>query len=314
MNEKTSLAKLIKKEHIKILFSFYGIITFISFLIPLVMLGFGVYFTISKVNTYGVLWMVVGAVAFLFSLRRMKDIFPIIKYASKPETFPIYKALVDDGIDPSMFNAEIDEASPYENLSKNNPYLMTENLIIGYSQVSFFVLRKEDILWIYEYNGNGLVFYDKHKIYGFTFFDTVDGNDHAIEAIEYELPYIYYGIDFDYKTIMHDEFDLTLTRLMDERVKFLSDPDLYREEKAKEKKEREEAEAKRLEEEARLLEEEKNSTLSEIDSESQAIPQLDEPQEAENKEVVEETPKDESTISGSVLDKSVLEEFEKKDE
>lgn len=305
MKEKTSLAKLIKKEHVKIIFSFFGIITFISLLIPLVMLGFGIYFTVSKVNNYGVLWMVVGAVGFLFSLRRMKDIFPMIKYASNPESFPIYKALLDDGIDLSIYNEEIDEASPYEKLNKHNPYLVTENFIFGYSQVSFFILRKEDVMWIYEYNGNGLVLYDRHKIYGFTFFETVDGNDQAIEVIEKDLPYIYYGIDFDYKTIMHEEFDLTLSRLMEEREKFLADPDTYREEKAREKKEKEEAEARRIEEEARLLEEEKNNTLSEIEEAP-----VEETQEEVQEELKELDSLDEEKTE-SVLDKSVLDEFNK---
>ena len=70
---KNNLQKLIKKEHTKIIFSFYGIVTLLSLIIPLVMLGFGIYFLVSKVNNYGILWVVVGAVAFLFALRKMKD-------------------------------------------------------------------------------------------------------------------------------------------------------------------------------------------------------------------------------------------------
>lgn len=289
---KNNLQKLIKKEHTKIIFSFYGIVTLLSLIIPLVMLGFGIYFLVSKVNNYGILWVVVGAVAFLFALRKMKDFFPNFKYSMKPESFKAYKALVEDGIDPIIFDQELEDAKPYETLSKKVPFLMTEHLILGYNQVSFFFLRKEDVLWAYEYNGNGLVLYDKHKLYGFTFFDTVDGNDHALEELENELPYIYIGIDFDYKTIMHEEFDLTVTRLMEEREKFLADPDGYREAKAEEKREREEAEARRLEEEAKRLEEEKNEALKEIDPEGETSEEA--PQE--------EAPQEESVLSSSVLD------------
>ena len=249
------LEKIIKKAHTKIIFSFYGILSMISMLLPLAMLGIGIWFTVAKITNYGPIWIVVGALFVLFSIRKLKDFFPIFKYAMNPKKFPIYEALIKDGINLDDFNQELEEANVNQTLSKTNPLLETEHFIFGFSQVSFFALMKKDILWIYEYNGNGLVFYDKHKIYGFTFYPTVDGNDHAIEALEDEMPYLYYGIDFDYKTIMHDDFDNTIIYIDEERKRFLEDPEGYKERKAAEKKAREEEETRRLEEErARQME------------------------------------------------------------
>ena len=188
-------------------------------------------------------------------LRKLKDFFPNFKYFFNPTKFPIYQALLNDGVSFDEYNQEFEDAKVNETLSKTNPLLETENFIFGFSQVSFFVLKKSDILWVYEYNGNGLVFYDKHKIYGFTFYPTVDGNDHAIEALENEMPYLYYGIDFDYKTIMHTDFDNTVIYIEEERKRFLEDPEGYKERKEAEKKAREEEETRRLEEErARQME------------------------------------------------------------
>lgn len=249
------LEKIIKKAHSKIIFSFYGILSMFSMLLPLSMLGIGIWFTIAKITNYGPIWIVVGALFALFSIRKLKDFFPNFKYFFNPTKFPIYQVLLNDGVNFDEYYQEFKDAKVNETLSKTNPLLETENFIFGFSQVSFFVLKKSDILWVYEYNGNGLVFYDKHKIYGFTFYPTVDGNDHAIEALENEMPYLYYGIDFDYKTIMHTDFDNTVIYIEEERKRFLEDPEGYKERKEAEKKAREEEETRRLEEErARQME------------------------------------------------------------
>ncbi len=291
------LEKIIKKAHTKIIFSFYGILSMISMLLPLSMLGIGIWFTIAQITSYGPIWIVVGVLFALFSIRKLKDFFPNFKYASNPKKFPIYQALVNDGVNLDEFNQEFEDAKVNETLSKNNPLLESENFIFGYSQVSFFVLKKSDILWVYEYNGNGLVFYDKHKIYGFTFFPTVDGNDHAIEALEDEMPYLYYGIDFDYKTIMHTDFDNTVIYIEEERKRFLEDPEGYKERKEAEKKAREEEETRRLEEErARQME---------------AIMENHNEEEAEAL-TLEETHQEEST--NDALDSEPLEEEENKNE
>ena len=249
------LEKIIKKAHSKIIFSFYGILSMISMLLPLVMLGLGIWFTVKSITNYGPIWIIVGVLFALFSVRKLKDFFPTFKYYFNPKKFPIYEALLNDGVNLDEFNDEFEKADVNKNLSKTNPLIETENFIFGYSQVSFFVLKKTDILWVYEYNGNGLVFYDRHKIYGFTFYPTVDGNDHAIEALEEEMPYLYYGIDFDYKTIMHDDFDNTVIYIDEERKRFLENPEGYKEQKLAEKKAREEEETRKLEEErARQME------------------------------------------------------------
>ncbi|MCR5741742.1 MAG: hypothetical protein K6G38_04725 [Gammaproteobacteria bacterium] len=277
------IKKIIKKEHQKIIFSFYGILSMVSMVLPLVMLAFGIYFAISKVNNYGIIWIVVGAIFFLFSLRKLKDFFPIFKYWFKPESFPIYKQLLEDGINFDDYEDEISEANILESLNKNNPIVETENFIFGYSQVSFFMFKKEDLLWIYEYNGNGLVFFDKHKTYGFCTYTTFDGNDHEIEKLQEEMPYLYYGIDFDYKTIMHDDFDNTVIYLEQERLRFLEDPIGYKEQKEKERKEKEE-------EETRKFEEQKAKQMAMLEEEAKELPPEEEPIEdmGEVIEVVEE--------------------------
>ena len=254
------LEKIIKKEHQRIIFSFYGIVTMFAMLIPLAMLGFGIWFQISKVNQYGILWIVVGAVGFLFSLKKLRDFFPVFKYAAKPKSFKSYKAMIDDGLNPADFDDELEKADVLSHLNKKSPLYETENFIFGYSQVNFFFLKKEDIVWAYEYNGNGLVFLDRHGIYGFTFYQTVDGNDEAMKHLKEELPYIYFGTDFDYKTKMHDEFQATIEEVSAERDKFLANPDGYREAKEREEKER-------IEEESKRLEEEKNRQMAELDKE-----------------------------------------------
>lgn len=251
------LEKIIKKEHSKIIWSLYGILTMVSFILPLVMIGFGIWFVVSKINNYGWVWIVLGLAFVLFSFRKLKDFIPIIRYAINPKKFKTYKTLIEDGFNPIDFDQELEEADVISNLNKKNPLIITEHFIFGFSQVQFFFLRKEDVVWVYEYNGNGLVFYDRHKIYGFTFFQTVDGNDEAIAKLEDEMPYIYYGIDFDYKRIMHDEFEDTLEEIRREKEKFEADPINYKEEKIAQKKAREEEETKRLEEE-------KNRQLQEL--------------------------------------------------
>lgn len=251
------LEKIIRKEHQKIALSLYGILGIFTFILPLVMVGLGIFFQVSKVNDYGIIWIAVGAVAFLFALRKIKDFIVVYKYAISPKKFPAYEALIKDGIDPSIYDEELVDSHILESLSKKDPLLITEHFIFGYSQVAFFFLKKEDVLWAYEYNGNGLVFLDKHRIYGFTYYPTVDGNDIAIENLKHDMPYIYFGTDFDYKTVMHDQFDETVLKVNEDREEFLKNPDLYREKV-------EQAEKDRIEEETRKLEEEKNRQMAEM--------------------------------------------------
>ena len=79
------LEKIIKKEHSKIIWSLYGILTMVSFILPLVMIGFGIWFVVSKINNYGWVWIVLGAAFILFSFRKLKDFIPIIRYAINPK-------------------------------------------------------------------------------------------------------------------------------------------------------------------------------------------------------------------------------------
>ena len=285
------LEKIIKKEHSKIIWSLYGILTMVSFILPLVMIGFGIWFVVSKINNYGWVWIVLGAAFILFSFRKLKDFIPIIRYAINPKKFKTYKTFIEDGFNPIDFDQELEEADVISNLNKKNPLIVTEHFIFGFSQVQFFFLRKEDVVWVYEYNGNGLVFYDRHKIYGFTFFQTVDGNDEAIAKLEDEMPYIYYGIDFDYKRIMHDEFEETLEEIRREKEKFEADPENYRAEKIAQKKAREEEETKRLEEEKnRQLQELLKGHEEELEEEKQNVEDLEEV------ERIDETPSSEEEI------------------
>lgn len=284
------LEKIIKERHNKIIWSYYGILGMVTVILPLGLLGIGIYFQVSKVNEFGILWMVLGAVAFLFSLRRVKDFFPIYKYAINPKKFPAYQKLLEDGIDPSQFDEELKEANLKETLTKNNPLVLTEHFIFGFSQVSFFFLCKENVLWVYEYNGNGLVIYDSHKIYGFTYFQTVDGNTEAVNLLKHEMPYIYFGTDFDYKTVMHEQFDETVEFVKQEREKFLAHPDEYREEK-------ERAEKEKIEEETRRLEEERQKQMSLIG----------ENQENDASDVAEET------IENSIEEKEETSKDDKED-
>ena len=273
------LEKVIKKEYTKILFSFYGILSMFSMILPLVMLGFGIFFMVKQTWNYGIIWTVVGALFVLFSVRKLKDFMPTFKYIFNPKSFPQYKNLVEAKGDLSVYEKEIEEANLVKSLSKTNPLIITEHFVFGYSQVSFFFFKKEDLMWIYEYNGNGLVFYDKNKVYGFTFFNTVDGNDIAIEQLENEMPYLYYGIDFDYKTIMHDDFENTVILVQNERDRYLLDPEGYKAEKEALKKAKEEAETKALEEErARQME----SIMEGHDEAEEEAPQI------EAEEVVQE--------------------------
>lgn len=273
------LEKVIKKEYTKILFSFYGILSMFSMILPLAMLGFGIFFLVKQTWNYGIIWTAAGALFVLFSIRKLKDFMPTFKYIFSPKSFPQYKNLVEAEGDLSIYEKEIEEADLVKNLSKTNPLIVTEHFVFGYSQVSFFFFKKEDLMWIYEYNGNGLVFYDKNKVYGFTFFNTVDGNDIAIEQLENEMPYLYYGIDFDYKTIMHDDFENTVILVQNERDRYLLDPEGYKAEKEALKKEKEEAETKALEEErARQME----SIMEGHDETEEEAPQVEtEVQEAE---------------------------------
>lgn len=251
------LEKIIKKEHQRIIWSFYGVISMVSMLLPLAMLGIGIWFQVSKINSYGILWMVVGAVGFLFSLKKMKDFLPVFAYAIKPKKFKAYQALINDGLNPSDFDEELEKADVLGHLSKKEPLYITEHFVFGFSQVQFFFLQKNDIIWAYEYNGNGLVFLDSHGIYGFTFFQAVDGNDLAMKDLEHDMPYIYFGTDFDYHTIMHDNIKDTILNVQAEREKFLLNPEQYRSEKEAAKK-------AKIEEETKRLEDEKNRQMAEV--------------------------------------------------
>lgn len=247
---KTALEEVIREKHKKIIFSYYGILAIFTFLLPIALIVVGIVFMVTGgEGNNGIMWILIGLVAALFSFRRLKDFVPIYQYAICPKKYPTYVKLEEEGVDFSAFDDEIREANLKETLTKQNPIVITEHFIFGFSQVSFFFLMKEDIIWAYEYNGNGLVFYDRHKIYGFTFFPTVDGNTEEIEKLKYELPYVYYNTDFDYKTIMHTQFDETVEQLKYEREAFLANPDEYREEKARVEREKIEAETRRLEEE-----------------------------------------------------------------
>ena len=264
------LESLIKKGHKKVAFSFYGILGIIVMIVPFVVIGFGIYFLVSKVNDYGIFWIVIGALLLIFSFRRLKDLLELYKYIFKPKNFPMYKALIEDGIDPSLYDQELLEADVLNKLNADNPLLMTEHFIIGLTQASFFILEKASIIWAYEYNGNGIVFYDKHKLYGFTFFKTVDGNDHVMDELKETMPYIYLGLEFDYKTIMHDEFDETVQRINSERQEFMLDPVGYKFKKSEEERIRKEEEQKRIEEE-------KNAQIEKIEENSVDFTIVDEP-------------------------------------
>ena len=267
------LEKVIKKMHVKVAFSVYGILTIITMLLPLVIITFGIIFIITKINQYGVMWIIIGALLLVFSFRKFKDYFGNIKYIINPKKYPAYKKLVEEGLDVSIFDSELEKADVEHNLNKNNPILLTNNFVFGYNQVAFFVLDRNKIIWAYEYNGNGIVFLDYYKNYGFTYFKTVDGNDELMERLKNEMPYIYLGTDFDYKTIMHDDFDNTVTHVEEEKQLFLADPEGYKLRKEEEKK------AKALEE-ARRLEEEKEKAVMEIEATEEA----QEPQEVETQE------------------------------
>lgn len=282
------LEKVIKKEYTKILFSFYGILSLFSMILPLVMLGFGIYFLVKQTYNYGIIWTAVGALFLLFSIRKLKDFMPTFKYIFNPKSFPQYKNLVESEGDLSIYEKEIEEANLVKGLTKANPLIVTEHFVFGYSQVSFFFFKKEDLMWIYEYNGNGLVFYDKNKVYGFTFFNTVDGNDIAIEKLEDEMPYLYYGIDFDYKTIMHDDFDNTVILVQNERDRYLLDPEGYKAEKEALKKAKEEAETKALEEERARQMESIMEGHDDVEETQEAIET-----ETQEEETKEEEPKEE---------------------
>ena len=244
------LEKIIKKYHKRIAFSLYGILGIITMILPFVILGFGIYFVITQEQkTGGYMWIIVSVIAFLFAFRKLKDFLTTYKYIINPKKFPAYEKLVEDGKDPEKYDSELEQAGVLDGLTKQNPIIMTENFIFGFSQVSFFFLDKSKVIWAYEYNGNGIVFFDSHKLYGFTYFPTVDGNDILVEQLKVDMPYIYLGTEFDYKTVMHDEFDETVKRLEEERLEFLADPEAYRIKKAEEERLKAEEEAKRLEEE-----------------------------------------------------------------
>ena len=50
------LEKIIKKMHKKVAFSLYGILGLITVLLPLVLLGFGIYFVVSGNNNGYLCW------------------------------------------------------------------------------------------------------------------------------------------------------------------------------------------------------------------------------------------------------------------
>jgi len=275
--------KIIKKMHVKVAFSFYGILTILTMLLPFVVIGVGIYFLISKVNNYGIMWIIIGTLCFAFSIRKFKDYFTNLKYMISPKKYPTYKKMAEEGIDFSKFDSELTDADVTHVLNKKNPVLITENFIFGYNSVAFFVLDKNKLIWAYEYNGNGIVFLDYYKNYGFTYFVTVDGNDELMAKLKHDMPYIYLGTDFDYKTIMHDNFDETVKQVEEEKALFLEDPDGYREKKAQE-------EELKAQEEARKLEEEREKAISEIETENQ---------DSESEEVVE-TIKEEDNAEKSI--------------
>ena len=260
------LEKIIKKYHKKIAFSLYGILGIITMILPFVILGFGIYFVIvNEDKMSGILWIVVSLLAFMFAFRKLKDFLQTYKYMINPKNFPAYQKLIEDGKDPLLYDSELEKANVLDGLTKENPVIITDNFIFGFSQVSFFFLDKSKVIWAYEYNGNGIVFFDSHKLYGFTYFPTVDGNDILVEQLKVDMPYIYLGTEFDYKTIMHDEFDETVKRLEEERLDFLSDPESYRARKAEEER------LKALEEEKRLEEESSESeSLDESDENNES--------------------------------------------
>ena len=271
------LEKIIKKYHKKIAFSLYGILGIITMILPFVILGFGIFFVVTQEEKQGgILWIAVSLICFLFAFRKLKDFMTVYKYIFNPKKFPAYQKLIEDGKDALTFDQELEDADVLNKLSKQNPVIITNNFIFGYSQVSFFFLDKSKVIWAYEYNGNGIVFFDSHKIYGFTYFPTVDGNDILMEELKNDMPYIYLGTDFDYKTIMHDEFDSTVIRLENERLEFLFDPESYRIKKAEEERLRAEEEQKRLE----ALKEEENTESEDSTEENES----EEPQEEESQE------------------------------
>ena len=131
------LEKIIKKAHSKIIFSFYGILSMISMLLPLSMLGIGIWFTIAKITNYGPIWIVVGALFALFSIRKLKDFFPNFKYFFNPTKFPIYQALLNDGVNFDEYNQEFEDTKVNETLSKNNPVkYSTKNVITALSNIT----------------------------------------------------------------------------------------------------------------------------------------------------------------------------------
>ena len=82
------LEKLIKKMHIKVAFSFYGILSIITMLLPFVAIGFGIAFMITQTNQYGIMWIIIGLAALLVSLRRFKDYVVSYKYIFNPKKYP----------------------------------------------------------------------------------------------------------------------------------------------------------------------------------------------------------------------------------
>ena len=290
------LEKLIKKMHVRLAFSVYGILTIITMLLPLVIIGFGIYFLVAKTNNSGVMWIIIGVAAILISVRKLKDYFVNIKYIISPKKYPTYKKLIEEGLDPSIFDNELTDADPVHTLNKKNPILMTKNFIFGYNQVAFFVLDRNKIVWAYEYNGNGIVFLDYYKNYGFTYFVTVDGNDELMETLKHEMPYIYLGIDFDYKTVMHDNFDEAVRHVEDEKQAFLLDPDGYRERKAQEEEAKAQEEAKRLEEEkAKAIAEVEATDNQTSENETSDTESTEEAEQEETEDTAEEEAEEDTT-------------------
>ncbi len=283
------LEKIIKKAHKKVAFSFYGILSIVTMLLPLVVVGFGIYYMVNPqdTNNYGIFWIVIGVACMVFSIRKLRDFFGVLKYVINPKKYPLYKELVEAGIDISQFDAELSETDIVKSLSKNNPLIMTDNFIFGYSQVSFFAMNKNEVMWAYEYSGNGIVFYDYHKNYGFTYFPTVDGNDHVMDQLKYEMPYIYLGLEFDYKKLMHEEFEQTRDAVIKAKEEFMADPDAFREKVAALEREKAKAEEERLALEKAKLE---NAAIEskEENKDAEVIEEIDASDEA-NDQIADET-------------------------
>jgi len=257
------LKELIKKYNKKIVFSSSGILTMLTMVLPVIVLGMGIFLIVNNLktgqsSTSAILIMAISVFFFFYTFKRIKPFFQFFQYIKNPETSPTYKRLKESGLEMTEIESEINEANVLNNLTKQNPLIITKSLIIGASKYAFFIIPKEDLLWAYEYNGNGLVLYDNHKEYGYVTYPTVDGNTDAIKLLKNDCPYAYFGLEFDYKKVMHEELDSTIEEIKNRIKKFKEDPSKYKAFALEEEKNKEVNEKNRLEEE-------KNKQLAEIE-------------------------------------------------